>query len=115
MTATRSARSAVDRRWAITTLVRPFISRSSARDIRTSVAGSTADVASSRMSTSGSRRYALAMLTNCRSPALSSSPRAPTSVSSPWTVVSSHEESPSSLNADSAAVRSPTGSVSGRA
>jgi hypothetical protein len=55
-TSTSSAFSAVDSRWAIETAVRPRVTPSSARARRTSVAGSTAEVASSSSSRSGSAR-----------------------------------------------------------
>ena len=70
-------------RCAMVTDVRPRISRSSARPIRISSAGSTALVASSRTSRSGSARWARSRATSCRSPADSDSPRWPTWVSRP--------------------------------
>src|SRR5664279_1724914 len=54
MTSTSSAASAVDSRWAMAIAVRPRVNPSSARCSRTSVAGSTAEVASSSTSRSGS-------------------------------------------------------------
>ena len=52
-TSTRSARAAVDRRWAMAIVVRPAASLSSARAMRTSVSASTDEVASSSTRTVG--------------------------------------------------------------
>ena len=54
MTATRSARSAVDRRWAITITVRLSMRATMAASTSASVPGSRFDVASSSTSTAGS-------------------------------------------------------------
>ncbi len=81
---TRSARSAVESRWAITTTVRPSMSRSMARSTSSSVPGSRLEVASSSTSSAGSTSAARASDTSCFSPADSREPRSRTSVSSPW-------------------------------
>ena len=78
------------------TEVRPLIRRSSARPIRISSAGSTALVASSSTSRSGSARWARISATSCRSPADSDSPRWPTRVSRPRGSPSSQSARPSS-------------------
>ena len=88
-TITRSARAAVDSRWAIAIVVRPAASLSSARPMRTSVRASTDDVASSSTRTAGSTSDARTRATSCRSPADSCDPRAPTSVARPSGRVSS--------------------------
>ena len=79
----RSARRTVDSRWATTIVVRPVISRSSARSTIASVPGSRLDVASSSTSTAGSTSAARASDTSWRSPADRREPRSRTSVSSP--------------------------------
>ena len=81
ITITRSASAIVDRRCAITSVVRPSITSRSARLISRSVAASTLAVASSRTSTRGSVTIARAIAMRCRCPPDSVSPRSPTSVS----------------------------------
>ena len=98
-TTTSSADSAVDIRCAMVTDVRPVISRSRARPIRISSCGSTALVASSRTSRSGSARWARSSATSWRSPAESDSPRWPTWVSRPAGSVASQSPRPSSAGA----------------
>jgi len=83
------------------TTVRPAESRRSASVIRRSVAGSTADVASSRISSPGSPICARARATSWRSPTLSASPRSPTGVASPSGNPATQSANPSSTNADS--------------
>ena len=63
-----SASRMVDSRWAMTKLVRPFISSAMAFWIRTSVWTSTLLVASSRIRISGSEAMARAMVMSWRSP-----------------------------------------------
>ena len=72
--------------------------RSRARPIRTSGAGSTALVASSRTSRSGSARCARTSATSCRSPADSDSPRWPTGCRDPAAGPSSQSARPSSVD-----------------
>ena len=59
----------VDRRWAITNDVRPLRSAAIAFCSSSSVRVSTDDVASSRISSSGSDKKARAMVMSCFSPA----------------------------------------------
>ena len=68
-TTMRSARRMVDRRWAMTIDVRPRISSAMPRSIRRSNSGSTLAVASSRISSRGSRHSARAKAISWRSPA----------------------------------------------
>ncbi len=82
-TPTRSARSAVESRWAMTITVRPSMSRVMACSTTTSVPGSRLEVASSSTSTAGSASAARASDTSCFSPAESREPRSRTSVCSP--------------------------------
>ena len=70
-----SQRSTVARRCAMTIPVRPSISASMASSMCRSVAGSSRDDASSRMTRPGSRRNTRANASNWASPAESSSPR----------------------------------------
>ena len=70
MTRMTSAPRMVDRRWAITKLVRWSASRFMASWICTSVRVSTELVASSRMRIDGSGRKARAMVSSCFWPAL---------------------------------------------
>ena len=65
---TRSASAIVAGRWAMTIVVRPRITSVSASRISCSLVGSTAEVASSRISTRGSARIARAMAMRCRWP-----------------------------------------------
>ena len=67
--------------------------------MRISRAGSTALVASSSTSRSGSASWARSSATSCRSPADSDSPRCPTRVSSPWGRPASQSSRPSSAAA----------------
>ncbi len=69
-----SASRIVDRRWAITKLVRLERSAAMACWISTSVRVSTELVASSRMRMVGSARKARAMVSSCFSPALTVPP-----------------------------------------
>src|ERR1700683_560963 len=73
----RVALRTVARRWAMTNVVRPFITASSARLTRCSFTGSSALVASSRIRIGGSLSSARAMASRCRSPPESSRPRSP--------------------------------------
>ena len=76
-----SASAIVERRWAITNVVRPSITSRSAALISRSVVASTEEVASSRISTRGSARNARAIAIRCRWPPLNVRPRSPTRVS----------------------------------
>ena len=80
----RSAFSTVDSLWAITSVVRPCISLSSARWMRRSDSVSRADVASSSISTGASLSRARAIAILCRCPPESSVPRSPTPESRPY-------------------------------
>ena len=71
----------VERRWAITNTVRPFITRASASWISASVSESSELVASSSIMTGASLRIARAMAMRWRSPPDRRVPRAPTIVS----------------------------------
>ena len=82
--------------------------------IRTSVAGSTALVASSSTSTSAAARCARASATICRSPADNRSPRCPTSVSRPSGMSANQSPSPSSANDRLASAAAVGGSTSRR-
>jgi len=62
----RSASRTVERRWAITSVVRPFIRRTSASCTSDSLSASRLLVASSRTSTRGSRSTARAIAMRCR-------------------------------------------------
>ncbi|CAM5502817.1 hypothetical protein SCYAM73S_04154 [Streptomyces cyaneofuscatus] len=81
ITSTRSAISTVDRRWAITTAVRPCSIVSMARCTARSPGMSRELVASSRIRTAGSASRARAKATNWRWPAEIRPPRLRTSVS----------------------------------
>ena len=70
ITRMRSASTIVERRWAITKLVRPAMSVSIAWTMACSVRVSTELVASSRMRIAGSASIARAMVRSCRWPAL---------------------------------------------
>ena len=78
-----SARRIVERRWAITNVVRPFMSQESPSWMRASDSESRLDVASSRIRIRGSARIARAIATRCRWPPESRTPRSPTTVSYP--------------------------------
>ncbi len=65
-----SASRIVDRRWAMTKLVRFDLRAAMAFCTRTSVRVSTELVASSRSNSEGDARKARAIVTSCRSPAL---------------------------------------------
>ncbi len=80
-TTIRPAPRIVDRRWAITSAVRPASSRRSPRSIWASVRTSTFEVASSRIRMRGSAAAARANATSWRWPADRCPPRSPTSVS----------------------------------
>ena len=82
-TATRSARSAVERRWAIVIIVRPPRAAASACSTAASVCGSSDEVASSRTITAGSASATRAIETSWRSPDESRTPRDRTSVPRP--------------------------------
>src|SRR5205823_5848830 len=77
----RSAMARVERRWAMTTAVRPDRSRARAWWTVRSLGRSSELVASSRIRTRGSARKARASATSCRWPAESDPPRLPTSLS----------------------------------
>ena len=76
-----SASAIVERRWAITNVVRPAISSCSARLISCSVEASTDEVASSRIRMRGSATIARAIAMRWRWPPDSVSPRSPIRVS----------------------------------
>mmetsp|Transcript_23278 Transcript_23278/g.76483 ORF Transcript_23278/g.76483 Transcript_23278/m.76483 type:complete len:129 (+) Transcript_23278:247-633(+) len=84
-TAILSARRTVDRRWAMTSVVRLWAvtTSSMARWTTRSDLASSADVASSSTRISGSRTSARAMATRCFWPPESWTPRAPTAVRKP--------------------------------
>ena len=82
-TATCSARSVVESRWATRMPVRPAIRRSAARTTRASVTGSIRAVASSSTTTLTSRTSRRAKATSCSSPAERLVPPGPSRVSSP--------------------------------
>ena len=69
MTKIKSAFLMVERRWAMTKEVRPFVRLSIASWINSSVLVSTLEVASSRMSKGAYRTMARAMVINCFWPA----------------------------------------------
>src|SRR5690606_18796340 len=98
-TSTSSAASAVARRCAIVTEVRPAVSRSIARRSWTSRAGSTAEVASSRTNRSGAEIHALTRATSWRSPADRLPPRSPTSVAISAGRLCNQPSRPSSMKA----------------
>ena len=77
MSTTRSASAMVAGRWAMISVVRPRITSVSAARISCSFVGSTADVASSRISTRGSARIARAMARRWRWPPESEKPCSP--------------------------------------
>jgi hypothetical protein len=77
----RSAFSTVASRCAMTIVVRPCISRSSADCTSVSLSASSAEVASSSSRIGASRRMARAMAMRWRWPPESVTPRSPTSVS----------------------------------
>ena len=81
MTRIVSASRIVERRWAITKLVRSVRRAAMARWISTSVRVSTELVASSRMRIVRSARNARAIVSSCFSPALSVVPSSSTIVS----------------------------------
>ena len=83
ITAIRSAWRIVLRRWAMTKLVRPRISRDSPCWINPSDSESRLLVASSRIRIRGSARTALAMVMRCFCPPLRRTPRSPMIVSYP--------------------------------
>ena len=80
-TAIRSARSSVERRCAMSSVVRPRITSRSAAWISASTRASTAEVASSRSSSRGSVSSARASATRCRWPPERVRPCSPTTVS----------------------------------
>ncbi|MGJ3559715.1 hypothetical protein ACR6C2_17350 [Streptomyces sp. INA 01156] len=80
-TAMRSARLRVERRWAISRVVRPRMTSASASWISCSTRASTAEVASSRTSRRGSVRIARASATRWRWPPERVRPCSPTVVS----------------------------------
>mmetsp|Transcript_51482 Transcript_51482/g.129176 ORF Transcript_51482/g.129176 Transcript_51482/m.129176 type:complete len:97 (-) Transcript_51482:37-327(-) len=80
MTTILSAFRTVANRCATTTTVRPFISMSSCPCSASSVCESTADVASSRISSGGFCKIALAIAILCFWPPDSAMPRLPTTV-----------------------------------
>ena len=82
-TITSSTMSSVDRRWAMTNVVRPFISSPTASAMRRSVSGSTRAVASSRTTRSGSRSHTRARASSWACPADSPAPPAPSGRSIP--------------------------------
>ena len=82
-TATCSARSVVESRWATRMPVRPEIRRSAARTTRASVTGSIRAVASSSTTTLTSRTSSRAKATSCSSPAERLVPPGPRTVSRP--------------------------------
>mmetsp|Transcript_77102 Transcript_77102/g.186293 ORF Transcript_77102/g.186293 Transcript_77102/m.186293 type:complete len:80 (+) Transcript_77102:257-496(+) len=71
------ARTTVERRCAMTTVVLPSMSRSSAACTTASLAVSSAEVASSRRSTAGFLRMARAMAMRCFWPPLMRTPFSP--------------------------------------
>ena len=73
----------VERRWAITKVVRPFMSQERPSWMSASDSESRLDVASSRIRIRGSARIARAMATRCRCPPDRRTPRSPTTVSYP--------------------------------
>jgi len=77
----RSARLMVESRWAMIRVVRPSIRRSRALCTRASDSASRALVASSRISTRGSRSMARAIAIRWRWPPDSLAPRSPMLVS----------------------------------
>mmetsp|Transcript_6537 Transcript_6537/g.22369 ORF Transcript_6537/g.22369 Transcript_6537/m.22369 type:complete len:97 (+) Transcript_6537:142-432(+) len=81
MTMMLCALAIVDRRWAMTMVVRPTTRRSSAERTRSSDFASSADVASSKISTGESLRSARAMAMRCFWPPEICTPRSPQSVS----------------------------------
>jgi len=83
MTRISSAFSTVDRRWAMTRVVRFFISSSRAVCMWRSDSTSRAEVASSSMSIGAFFRMALAMATRCLCPPDNRIPLSPIKVSSP--------------------------------
>ena len=82
-TAMRSARIAVDRRWATMIAVRPSSTASRPASTWVSDLRSRFDVASSSTSTRGDARNARASAMSCRSPDDSDTPRSCTGVSTP--------------------------------
>ena len=104
-TATCSARSVVESRWATRMPVRPEISRSAARTTRASVTGSMRAVASSRTTTLTSRTRSRANATSCSSPADRLVPPGPRTVSRPSGSPATHSVRPSSATAASTTVR----------
>mmetsp|Transcript_115429 Transcript_115429/g.200363 ORF Transcript_115429/g.200363 Transcript_115429/m.200363 type:complete len:122 (-) Transcript_115429:162-527(-) len=82
-TTMRSAPRTVDKRCAITSVVRPAMVRLRASCTCCSVPESSADVASSKIRIRGSFSNALAMATRCFCPPDSMAPESPTSVSKP--------------------------------
>ena len=82
-TTIRSASRTVDRRWAMTIVVRSACSRSSARRTACSLTASRCEVASSRIRIGASFRKARAIATRWRWPPLRLVPRSPTGESRP--------------------------------
>ena len=81
------------------TVVRPSDSFANACDSARSVSGSTADVASSKISSPGSASWARASATSWRSPTDRASPRSPTWVARPSGMLLIHQSRSSEANA----------------